>query len=116
MARAAITGVTSKQQVDIAGSAKRLPNGRVRLTMKVNGHSRWRDFNTASHQEATYLAALICMRQADQQMVTDLVISCPNDILRGHMKLGWRRGAKNLHPYQADFEAMHSKFDDVQLP
>lgn len=114
MAKQEDTGITVARTVRVGGRRRVGADGRVELTVEVDGRSTTTTYEEATHQEAIYVATVKAMRRADADAVTLLEIDSPNNLVKGHMAEDWKRREKRLTPFQEDIARLMERFDDVE--
>jgi len=114
MAKQRDTGKSLTRVIKVEGRAKATEDGRLLLITSVDGVEQKTKHQLATSQDAIYMATLKAIRAADTAGVTDLTIESSNNLVKGHMELGWKRKQPTLHGLQNEIGAWAEKFDSLR--
>ena len=114
MAKQMNTGKSIARVIKVGGRANTIEGGRSLLITSVDGIEQKTKHPMATSQDAIYMATLKAIRAADAAGVTDLTIESSNNLVRGHMELGWKRKQPTLHGLQDEIDAWAEKFDSLR--
>lgn len=107
-------GVPAKHlTIDVNGSHNPIPSGHSDMIMSVNGEDHKFKNVGGTHQVAGAIAALIAIRQADEDGVTHLTLTSPSDRLHEHHLKNWDRNDDFLALLHWIIESFKSHFDDL---